>query len=163
MNNKSTIYTVGHSNRSLMEFIKLLKMYNVKVVVDVRRFPKSTKYPYFNKDNLSQALSKHDIGYLWLGYLLGGYRKGGYENYMKSKDYMNGIRKLIEVLNTYGSGKVAIMCSEKLWFKCHRRFIADTITSMGYTVIHIIDEGTTYKHRLRKKKLEPLVNTGENQ
>lgn len=143
------VYTVGHSNRSLSEFIQLLKQYGIEVIVDVRRFPKSTKYPHFNREILEDELGKYNIKYTWLGDLLGGFRKGGYRNYMLSKDYMEGIRRLISVILRYDN-KVAIMCSEKLWFKCHRRFISDTLVSKGIEVNHIIDKNRTSKHKLKR-------------
>lgn len=143
------VYTVGHSNRSLSIFINLLKYYNIKVIIDVRRFPKSTKYPHFNRENLSHELNKLSIRYLWLGNLLGGFRRGGYEEYMKTKDYVKGINRLISVIQNTNCN-VAIMCSEKLWFKCHRRFISDTLVSEGIEVIHIIDKDKTYRHRLKR-------------
>lgn len=149
-----TIYTIGHSNRSLDSFIKLLKRYKVKVVVDVRRFPSSSKYPHFNKEVLQTILPKNGIDYIWLGKLLGGYRKGGYEKYMETEEYAKGINQLLEVVSRYNSGEVAIMCCEKLWFKCHRRFISNTLVSLGYRVLHIIDDHTVYKHKLRKKVKE---------
>ena len=130
-------------------FISLLKYYDIKMLVDVRRFPKSTKYPYFNRDRLQHKLDKLGIGYLWLGVLLGGFRKGGYEEYMKTEDYTEGINRLLSAIQNTNCN-VAIMCSEKLWFKCHRRFISDTLVSRGIEVIHIIDKGKTYKHRLKR-------------
>ncbi|OYT51463.1 MAG: hypothetical protein B6U76_11015 [Desulfurococcales archaeon ex4484_217_2] len=142
-------YTIGHSNRQLDEFIELLKQYNIKIVVDVRRFPKSTKYPHFNREILEQELKKHSVKYVWLGDLLGGFRKGGYVNYMSSRDYMEGIGRLMSIIFEY-DGRTAIMCSEKLWFKCHRRFISDTLVSRGVEIYHIIDRNRVSKHRLKR-------------
>ncbi len=140
------IYTVGHSNRELEEFINLLRKYSIETVIDVRRFPSSRKYPWFNKENLERSLLENGIGYRWLGDLLGGYRSGGYRSYMDTESYKKGIQELI---STASGKKVAIMCSEKLWFKCHRRFISDTLVEMGYKVIHIIETDKTYTHKQR--------------
>jgi len=143
------VYTIGHSNRSLSTFMDLLRYYNIRMLIDVRRFPKSTKYPYFNRDSLQRELDKLGIGYLWLGDLLGGFRRGGYEEYMKTEDYIEGINRLMSVIQNTNCN-VAIMCSEKLWFRCHRRFISDTLVGRGIEVIHIIGRGKTYRHRLKR-------------
>ncbi len=143
------VYTLGHSNRSLNDFIDLLNKYRIRVIVDIRRFPKSTRYPYYNRENLKEILEEKGITYIWLGELLGGYRSGGYKEYMKTKGYREGIRRLIEVIEA-NKDFVAIMCSERLWFKCHRRFIADTLVELGYEVIHIIDKDKAHTHRKQK-------------
>jgi len=88
------------------------------------------------------------ISYIWLGKELGGFRSGGYVRYMNTEEYAKGIEKLKRIINS-SKHHIAIMCSEKLWFKCHRRFISDTLVKQGYTVIHIIDFDKTYKHRAR--------------
>ncbi len=150
MANAKRIYTIGHSNRTINELLLILKSYNIKTVVDVRRFPKSTKNPQFNKEELEKQLKRHGIKYYWLGEELGGYRKGGYQEYMKTKDYLKGIQKLLELVES-GNGNVALMCSEKLWFKCHRKFIADTLVDLGYRVIHIIELDRVQEHRRSPK------------
>lgn len=71
------VYTIGHSNRSMDEFVSILKEYDIRVVVDVRRFPTSRKYPWFSRDALEKRFKKEGLMYIWLGDLLGGYRKGG--------------------------------------------------------------------------------------
>ncbi len=150
MANAKRIYTIGHSNRTINELLLILKNYNIKTVVDVRRFPKSTKNPQFNKEELEKQLKRHGIKYYWLGEELGGYRKGGYQEYMKTKDYLKGIQKLLELVES-SNGNIALMCSEKLWFKCHRRFIADTLVNLGYRVIHIIELDRVQEHRRSPK------------
>jgi len=140
------VYTLGHSNRGIDDFIEILRKFNIRSVVDVRRFPTSRKYPWFNMENLRDTLSKIGVKYYWLGEDLGGYREGGYQKYMASSSYSTGIRKLIEVIEDT-EGFTAILCSEKLWFRCHRRFISDTLTEKGYTVVHIIDSRRTYTHK----------------
>lgn len=140
------IYTIGHSNRSLEEFIGLLKKFNVEVIIDVRRFPTSSVVPHFKRGLLEIEVKKHGIEYIWLGSLLGGYRSGGYREFMKSKTFRRGLNELVEIAKFK---RVAIMCSEKLWFKCHRRFIADELVKLGFKVIHIIDDGKVYEHRVK--------------
>ncbi len=141
------IYTIGHSNRSLKEFIDLFKTYKIETLVDVRRWPKSTKFSHFNREVLEHELEKAGVKYVWLGDLLGGYRPGGYEKYMETLQYKRGLELLEKIA---GKKTAAIMCSEKLWFKCHRRFISNSLVEKGYRVIHIIDKKRTQEHKLRK-------------
>ncbi len=142
-----TIYTVGHSNRSLEEFIALLKGYKIGAVADVRRFPYSRLNPQFNRENLERALKAAGIEYVWLGNELGGYRSGGYEEHTKSDEFQKGLERL-EFLAYHK--RTAIMCAEKLWFRCHRRFIADELARRGWEVLHITDSGVTPSfHKLR--------------
>jgi len=147
---KDTLYTIGHSNRKIDIFLKLLNKYNIRTIIDVRRFPTSKKYPWFSKDELNNILSSNDIKYIWLGEYLGGYREGGYVNYMNTDEYSKGIKMITEIISS-SNGYVTLLCSEKLWFKCHRRFISDTLTKIGYKVIHIVDEDKVYPHKLRIK------------
>lgn len=140
-----TVYTIGHSNRELGEFLRLLRDYSIRMVVDVRRFPTSRRFPHFNREILAEALAREGISYVWLGDLLGGFRKGGYERYMETADFERGLARLLEVLGREKG--VAIMCRERLWFKCHRRFIADRLVERGYRVVHIIGPGKTYVHK----------------
>ncbi|MDI6850720.1 MAG: DUF488 domain-containing protein [bacterium] len=126
-------FTIGHSNRTMEEFIKILKETGVEIVVDVRRFPKS-KFEHFNRENLEISLKEVGIEYYYLGDKLGGFRKGGYENYTKTKDFEEGIGILTEIAR---KKLTAIMCAEKLFFRCHRRFIARKLEEMGFEVIHL--------------------------
>jgi len=144
------VYTIGHSNRSIEEFVNILKRYNIKLVIDVRRFPTSRKYPWFNRDFLEKYLKNLDIGYVWLGEYLGGFREGGYENYMKTEQYRYGISLLVRYIENLDHGFCTIMCSERLWFRCHRRYISNTLVEFGYDVIHIIDIDKVQKHRVYK-------------
>lgn len=139
------IYTVGHSGRLLEEFLSLLKEYGISLLVDVRRFPTSRKFPWYQREYLEGRLNEADIQYMWLGELLGGYRTGGYLKYMGSSEYSEGIDSLIKAAKK--TSRTAIMCSEKLWFRCHRRYISDTLVERGFNVIHIIDMDRIYIHR----------------
>ncbi|MEM1643254.1 MAG: DUF488 domain-containing protein [Desulfurococcaceae archaeon] len=141
-----TIYTIGHSNRAIEEFLEILKAHGVTLLVDVRRFPSSRRAPWFNRSILEEFLKTIGVEYVWLGESLGGYRPGGYREYMKTKSYVEGVEKLIELINGC-RGSIAIMCSEKLWFKCHRRFISSTLCLKGIKVLHIIDKGVLYEHK----------------
>lgn len=137
------IYTVGHSNRTLEEFISLLKEQKIKIVADVRRFPYSPRNPQFNRENLEQALKAAGMEYIWLGNELGGYRSGGYEEHLKSPEFQKGLEKL-EFIAFHK--RTAIMCAEKLWFRCHRRFIADELVRRGWEVIHLTEPGSPPTH-----------------
>jgi len=134
----SVIYTVGTSNRSLEEFLRLLQSYGIKQVLDVRSFPVSRRFPHFSRENLEKALSKANVAYFWLGKELGGYRKGGYEAFMESEVFQQGLLKLIELARQEIS---AIMCAERFPWRCHRRFISQKLEERGFEVRHIIEEG----------------------
>ena len=91
------IYTIGHSNRPLDEFIAILTKYKIEAVADIRRFPTSKRFPWYKRENLEIVLKKNGIKYFWLGDLLGGYRKGGYAQYMITEDYKKGIEEIIRI------------------------------------------------------------------
>jgi len=110
----------------------------------VRRFPKSGKFPWFNQEILKKTLKNYGIIYMWLGKNLGGYREGGYKKYVDTPAYKEGILMIKKLAN---KRRIAIMCSEKLWFKCHRRYISHTLVKEGYQVIHIIDANKINLHR----------------
>ena len=130
------IYTLGTSNRTIEDFIGILKEYGITIVIDVRRFPTS-KFPHFKKENFQKHLKKNKITYLYLGNELGGYRKNGYERYMETEEFKKGLRKIIEVSE---KGNVAIVCCEKFFWKCHRRFIAEELKKEGKRIVHIIEK-----------------------
>ncbi len=137
------IYTIGHSNRGLEEFLSILKSYDISLVVDVRRFPSSRKFPHFDRESLKPVLEGSGIRYEWLGELLGGFRKGGYVSYMKTEEFRKGLNELIDLIESWKNP--AIMCKERLWFKCHRRFIASALRERGYRIVHIIEKGRAYE------------------
>jgi len=136
MTPRRRIFTLGSSNRSAREFLDLLAHYQIEVIVDVRRFPTS-RFDHFIKENLALLLEEKGIAYLYLGEELGGYRSGGYEAYMKSEEFEAGLARLQGVAE---KKRVAIMCSERLPWRCHRRHIARTLMERGWQVRHIIDE-----------------------
>jgi uncharacterized protein (DUF488 family) len=137
------IHTIGHSNRSLEDLIRVLKHYGVQVLADVRRFPTSRHNPQFKKDILESKLPESGIEYLWIENL-GGFRKGGYVEYTETKEFKGELEKLIEIAK---QKRTAVMCAELLWFKCHRNFIATALTRQGWEVIHIYDEKKSEKHK----------------
>lgn len=146
------IYSIGHSTRSLDELVALLAAHKVEALVDVRRFPRSRHNPQFNREAIEIKLPQRGIEYHWLGETLGGFR-GGYTDYMSTEDFERGLAELEEI----AEGKhTACMCAEKLFFRCHRRFIADALVKRGWRVLHIIEEGREpYQHKLRVEDESP--------
>lgn len=140
------LYTVGHSNRELGEFIALLETFGIECVADVRRFPTSSKYPHFRREELARSLPERGIEYRWLGDLLGGYRTGGYEQFTQTEAFQVGLDLLLQSAHWRIT---AVMCSERLFFRCHRRFIADRAVDLGWEVRHIYELGRMSRHKRR--------------
>jgi len=154
-----TIWTVGHSTRTLEEFLLLLGVHSIGHVADVRSFPGSRRYPHFGSEALAAALTERGIGYSWHR-ALGGRRKPSpdspntgwrhsafraYADHVASGEFEEG---LAELLSIAASAKTAFMCSEAVWWRCHRRIIADVLVSRGIAVRHIIDEKPAGLHVL---------------
>ncbi|MDH7606332.1 MAG: DUF488 domain-containing protein [Candidatus Bathyarchaeota archaeon] len=134
---KTTIWTVGHSSRSMNAFLELLKEHEIQVLADVRSFPTS-KVEHFKKENMEKWLPENGIVYVWLGKELGGYRKGGYKRHMRTNLFKEGIKKLLEIAS---QKRTCIMCLEPNPKYCHRRFIAAHLERKGVKVVHIIARG----------------------
>jgi uncharacterized protein (DUF488 family) len=146
----ATIWTIGHSTHSLEEFLALLDGYGLQAVADVRRFPGSRRHPQFAREALEQSLPAHGISYQWVPKLGGrrrvqpdspntGWRNAsfrGYADYLASSEFAEG---LAELLAFAAHQRVALMCAEVLWWRCHRSLIADVLRSRGIEVIHILD------------------------
>ncbi len=132
-------YTVGHSNYSIDEFISTLRKFSIEVVVDIRRFPKS-KHEQFDRENLKKSLEEAGIKYVWIE-KLGGYR-GNYRKYMETKEFEEGITELLK----YADKRVAIMCAERNYLRCHRRFVSEHLERLGFEVYHIVG-GVAFRHR----------------
>jgi len=124
-----------------------LRQHGVEILVDVRRFPGSRKYPHFSQQSLEIELSRQGIRYLWLGELLGGFRSEGYRKYTETEEFRRGVQQLKSAAEI---GVTAVMCAELLWFRCHRRYISEELTKRGFEVVHIIDEKRTQLHTLRQ-------------
>src|SRR5918994_4489121 len=146
-----TGWTVGHSTRSSEEFGKILEAHGIQVLVDVRMFPGSRRYPQFNKPALSESLENLRIKYKHEP-RLGGRRTPradshntawrnasfrAYADHMETEDFRNGVEDLLELAAT---ARVAVMCAEALWWRCHRSLISDYLKAAGHSVIHIIDQ-----------------------
>ena len=139
------VYTLGTSNRSPEQFLGLLEAFAIEVVIDVRRFPTS-RFEHFKQENLAALLGEKGIGYLYLGVELGGYRRGGYESFMASEQFTTGLERLEEAAE---AKRAVILCSERLPWRCHRRFISGRLLQRGWQVSHIIDEKRSWEPKLK--------------
>jgi uncharacterized protein (DUF488 family) len=153
----TTVWTVGHSTRSGEEFAQILLAHGVQVLVDVRSFPGSRRYPQFNRAALAESLQQVGIEYKHEP-RLGGRRTPrkdshntawknasfrAYADHMESEEFRNGVKDLLELAKT---ARVAVMCAEALWWRCHRRLISDYLKTEGHAVIHILDQNKTQEH-----------------
>jgi uncharacterized protein (DUF488 family) len=147
MKSRRLIYTIGHGNHALPQFLALLSEATIELVVDVRSFPASRYVPHFNKKALQASLAGSGIDYLYLGDLLGGrpadYEKGHplvYEDAIKRGGFQEGLARLFELSTT---NRCAVMCAEKDPNRCHRRYlISRALIRRGVEVTHILGDGT---------------------
>ncbi len=154
-----TVWTVGHSTRPLSDFLQGLAGYRIELVAAVRRFPGSRSQPQYQQAALEPALEGAGIGYRWLPDL-GGRRRPvpdtsntgwrhpafrAYADYLAGEEFATG---LLELLTLAWGLRTAVMCAEILWWRCHRRMIADVLVSLGARVIHIRDARTAQAHQL---------------
>ena len=151
------IWTIGHSTRMLEVFLALLDTYAIEALADVRRFPGSRRYPYFQRDELAISVPAHGIAYQWLP-KLGGRRRvlrdspnsawhnasfQGYADHMASTEFAEGLDELL----TFAAGRrTTLMCAEAVWWRCHRSMISDLLRVRGIEVIHIIDARHSSPH-----------------
>jgi uncharacterized protein (DUF488 family) len=154
-----TVWTVGHSTRPLSDFLEVLAAYGIELVADVRRFPGSRSQPQYQQPALEATLHRAGIGYAWLPNLGGRRRPApdspnitwrhpafrGYADHLAGEEFAAG---LFELLALAWGLQTAVMCAEVLWWRCHRRMIADVLVSLGGRVIHIMDAKTAQTHRL---------------
>ncbi|MEM3737512.1 MAG: DUF488 domain-containing protein [Candidatus Bathyarchaeia archaeon] len=131
------VYSIGHSSRTLEDFLNLLEEFQIRLLVDIRRFPRS-RWPWFRGDELRGALARRSIRYEYLGHLLGGFRKGGYRSYMATEDFRRGVERLLELAR---GQRTVVMCTERIVFRCHRRYLSNYLQQLGVRVIHIISHG----------------------
>lgn len=163
MQNKTglRLYTIGHSTRTLQEFIALLNKHQITVLVDVRTVPKSRRVPWFNSKEFANALLVENISYIHMPEL-GGLRHArkdsinmgwhnasfrGYADYMQTPAFYEAIEKLNQKLEA-GENRIAIMCAEAVPWRCHRSLIADAELIRGITVLHIMSLTSVHEHKL---------------
>ena len=151
------IYTIGHSTHPLDEFLNMLHSLDIRTVADIRSLPGSRKFPQFNKENLEISLKEDGITYLHLSDL-GGRRKvnknsknnrwhhkafKGYADYMETPEFEKGIEHLEGIAREQPT---AVMCSEAVWWRCHRSMVSDYLKAKGWKVLHIMAAGKTQEH-----------------
>lgn len=153
----ATVWTVGHSTRTFDAFPGLLAAHGVTRLADVRRFPGSRRYPHFNADHLAAHLPGRGIDYVPMPEL-GGRRRPApdsrstawrndafraYGDFMSTPEFASGLARL---LGLAAERPTAIMCSEAVWWRCHRGLIADALKARGITVLHIESERPPKEH-----------------
>jgi len=156
----ATLYTVGHSTRSLEELIAALHAHSIQTLVDIRSFPMSRRLPHFNRESLEKALPAAGIQYVWMKDL-GGRRKKlledspnvalrndsfrNYADYMLTPDFERAAADLVKLAE---QSRTAYMCAERVYFKCHRMLVSDWLVAHGHEVLHIDDEEPVKPHKL---------------
>ena len=153
----ATIWTIGHSTRTLEEFVALLDAYQIQAIADIRSFPGSRRYPHFAREALAESLPAHGITYQWIS-KLGGRRRvqrdspntawrnasfRAYADYLVTAEFAEG---LAELLPLAAAQRTATMCAEAVWWRCHRSIVSDVLKLRGIEVIHIIDAKHTTEH-----------------
>jgi uncharacterized protein (DUF488 family) len=157
----ATLYTIGHSDRTLEEFVALLQVYNIKQVIDIRSIPKSRHVPWTNEKDLSRSLGKVKISYIHLA-SLGGLRSThkdsinqawinasfrGFADYMQTPEFFQGLKTLNALIK---KTRTVIMCAEAVPWRCHRSLIGDAEIIRGIKVLDIMSLATTHQHELTK-------------
>ncbi|WEN15615.1 DUF488 domain-containing protein [Rhodanobacter sp. AS-Z3] len=153
----ATLWTIGHSTRTLEEFLALLGEYGIEAIADVRRFPGSRRYPHFASEALAESLPAHGVSYQWIP-KLGGRRKvqpgspntawrnasfQGYADYLATPEFAEGLAALLKLAE---KKRTAMMCAEVVWWRCHRSLVSDVLKLRGIEVIHILDASHTTEH-----------------
>lgn len=151
------IYTIGHAALPVQQFVDLLRSVDVTLLVDIRRHPGSRHAPQFGSDALRKTLEAEGIGYLHVP-ALGGRRRArpdsqnsswrnasfrGYADYMETTEFHEGLQLLMSLAR---ANRVAIMCAEAVWWRCHRSMVSDALMARGWQVWHIMSDGTLKPH-----------------
>lgn len=156
----ATLYTIGHGSRTAAGFLEVLQEQGIEVLADVRRYPGSRRHPHFGRQALNEAMEAAGIEYRWEGEALGGRRSSGegsgrhrawrieafraYASHMETETFRAALTSLLEMA---AHRRVAVMCAETLWWKCHRRLIADAAVVAGARVVHL-GPGEPEEHEL---------------
>jgi len=172
------IHTVGHGNRSIEEFIGLLREARIGYLVDVRAYPASRRHPHFSQEALGETLAEAGVRYVWEGKALGGRRRPGrnsphvalrnpafraFADHMATQDFRDGVTRLAALART---APAAIMCAERLPWQCHRFLISDYLAARGEQIVHLVGARAQREHRLSAAaRLQDgnLVYDGETQ
>jgi uncharacterized protein (DUF488 family) len=156
----TTIYTIGHSTRLLEEFTRVLRAHAIRTLVDIRSFPGSRRLPHFNRESLERTLSAEGLQYLWFKGLGGRRRRiledspntalrsasfRNYADHMLTPQFEHAVNELVTIA---GERPTAIMCAERLYFRCHRMLVSDWLVAHGHEVLHIDDTRSAVPHKL---------------
>lgn len=158
----AVFFTIGHSSRSLKEFLAALQTHGVDLVVDIRRLPGSDRHPQFDQDALAESLGEHGIEYRYFE-TLGGRRSSdladspndawnndsfrAYADHALSEDFQRALDELVELGDQYTP---AIMCAEAVYWRCHRRIVADWLIARGHNVVDIFGPERANEHELTR-------------
>jgi uncharacterized protein (DUF488 family) len=157
----NTIFTIGHSTHPIEKFIEMLKSFDIKLLADIRTFPASRRFPHFNAEQLNSSLANSGISYQHFP-ALGGRRKPrpgsvngawrvtgfrGYADYMETEVFKTAAKELAKLARTTIT---VYMCSEAVWWSCHRSLLSDYYKSTGWNVLHIMSAGKTEVHPYTK-------------
>jgi uncharacterized protein (DUF488 family) len=156
----ATLYTIGHSTRTLDEVVSALKAHDIATLVDIRAFPMSRRLPHFNRESMERSLPEGGIRYIWMK-ALGGYRKAGrkdsphtalrsasfrnYADYALTPEFEQAATELLQIAS---AARTAYMCAERVYFRCHRMIVSDWLVAHGHEVLHIDAEGPATPHKL---------------
>lgn len=156
----ATLYTIGHSTRTLDELIEALHAHSILMLADIRSFPMSRRLPHFNRESLEKTLPAAGIQYVWMKEL-GGRRKAirddspnvalrnssfrNYADYMLTGEFQHAAANLVEMAEI---SRTAYMCAERVYFQCHRMLVSDWLTAHGHEVLHIDGTGPVKPHKL---------------
>jgi uncharacterized protein (DUF488 family) len=155
----ASIFTIGHSTHEPAAFVELLRDPGIELLVDVRRYPSSRRFPWFNRRELERSLGEAGIGYRHLEGLGGrrdpapgspnsGWRVGqfrGYADHMGSDEFGAALEQLGQLA---GERRTAVMCAEAQWWRCHRRLLSDALLVRGVEVVHLDARGGSERHEL---------------
>lgn len=151
------IWTIGHSTHSIKEFIEMLSAFQIEMVVDIRRFPGSRKFPQFNQEALKESLQQNNIDYSYMEDL-GGRRKvnpdsknivwrnpsfRAYADYMETAEFRDAFEKLKQIAQKKAT---TFLCSEAVWWRCHRSMVSDLLKVNGWEVKHIMNAKKAMEH-----------------
>jgi uncharacterized protein (DUF488 family) len=156
----ATLYTIGHSTRTIDQLVAALRAHQIRTLVDVRAFPASRRLPQFNRESLEKSLPEAGIRYVWMS-ALGGYRKKmleespnialrnesfrNYADYMLTAEFERAMAELVSLAER---SRTAYMCAERVYFRCHRMLVSDWLVAHGHEVLHIDNASPVQQHRM---------------
>jgi uncharacterized protein (DUF488 family) len=171
MTSDVVLYTVGHGNRSLDDLVATMADPGVGRLADVRRFPFSRRHPQFSRPHLEEELDSRHLAYHWWGEALGGRRRraasgsrhpawrdpafAAYADHVDTPEFRLALTDLLD--SAAADPPIAVMCAETLWWRCHRRLIADAAEIRGTPVVHLLGPGRSQRH-----VLHPSLRVGDD-